>query len=93
MELNTVSYRAECQGDVTTLNHTLLTKGLCHRITRYEPDLKLGEVLVEMQVWNNCTIEDVKSVLRNQIDSHVLLETLRPVPMSDNTMERDRTMV
>lgn len=90
VELKVFSYRAECQGDVFTLHHTLASRGIGCRIVKFEPDLNLGEVLVEAQCWN-CEISDIELEVRNQIDAHVIADTLRPVPMSDNSMERTRS--
>lgn len=83
------SYRAECQGDVIALHNSLMAKGKCGRITKFEPDLELGEVLVEVQLWGNTTVEDVENVLREQDDAHVMLQTLRPMTLELNSMVRD----
>lgn len=86
-KLDVMSYRAECQGDVFEFSHTLIQNDMCHRITKFEPDLKLGEVLIEMEYWN-CEYNDIIEVLKEQQDSHVMYETCRPVAMSENSMER-----
>jgi len=84
-----MSYRAECQGDVFEFSHTLVKKGLCHRLTKFQPDLRLGEVLIEMEYWD-CEYDDILEVLKEQQDSHVMYETCRPVEMAENSMERNR---
>tara|TARA_B100000929_G_C15511753_1_gene421210 strand:- start:24987 stop:26042 length:1056 start_codon:yes stop_codon:yes gene_type:complete len=87
-KLDCLSYRAECQADVFKFSNTLVEKGLCHRVTKFLPDLNLGEVLVEMEYWD-CTQEEIMKVMQELPDLHVMVGTARPLALEDNTMERD----
>ena len=82
-----MSYRAECQGDVFKVTHTLEQKDFCYRITKFLPDPKLGEVLIEMEYWG-CGYHDILEVLKDQEDSYIMYETCRPVKISQNSMKR-----
>ncbi len=50
-------------------------------------NLSMGEVAIEIE--STAEIETLREVLRDQIDAHVMLETMRPIPLSENMLERD----
>ena len=37
----------------------------------------------------SATLEQLQGILRTIKDAHVMLQTLRPVPLADNSLERD----
>ncbi len=47
----------------------------------------LPDVDVEMQC--SATLEQLQGILRTIKDAHVMLQTLRPVQLADNSLERD----
>lgn len=83
-----LSYRAECQSDVIRFEHFLLAAQIFHRITKFVPDIPTGEVLVEMEYWD-VEYEQIESIMNTLPDCHVMYDTVRPVPMEENSMERD----
>lgn len=83
-----LSFRAECTNDVRLFKETVTKERLPIQIQ--EVALSLGEVAVELTT-NLPKIEIVK-VLRKQKDSHVMIQTLRAVQMSENSLERDYSL-
>lgn len=78
------SARAECNRDMIEL----LRKPFWFKTLRWEPMFDHGaDLLIEFEV--NATIDELLAALRTITDTHVLRETLRPVPLSENSLERD----
>lgn len=85
-ERNTLSFRAECEHDVRLLFEAILKEGfqLKRSIKRSQ---KFPDVSVEMQT--SASLEEIQQMLREIPDSHVMLQTLRPLLLKDNNLERD----
>lgn len=90
------SFRAECPGDVDTLagaiwslresdgldvTKTILRMNYTYQFPTLEPTVQIES--------SDVSIEHVEKLLRNIEDSHVMLDTLRPVPLSENSLKRD----
>lgn len=79
------SFRAECLNDVN-LFVSNDTPALWIKTTRVVPDQGFPDVEVEIET--NATIEQLHEWLNKQPDSHIIYETLRPVPLSENPLTR-----
>jgi hypothetical protein len=94
------SFRAECTVDavdfiakfIPALELYLNTNGVVveyHiQLLRHKGNIPISEPLVEIRL-DKPMLDVIETVLRNQIDSHVMLQTLRPVTWTENTFERD----
>jgi hypothetical protein len=82
--MNTFSFRAECGVDVTNFINQSRQDGVV-TIT------KSNGIGFEIQ----CTqsFEAVQEAMRRVIDGHVMLQTLRPVPLSQNSLNRNYDLV
>lgn len=88
------SLRAECIHDTTEL----LDK-IPHPFTYTIASLPLDDngkpcYTPDVSVELNTTlfIEELRVILREIQDSHIMIETLRQVPLSENSLDRDRTI-
>lgn len=71
-DLNHFKLRAECFQDVLILIDKLNKNLYGFRIERdFLPD-------VEFEFITNLTLDEILAILDNQVDSHVMMETLRP---------------
>lgn len=82
--MNVFSFRAECQLDVDRLRE-LLPRGSELKVVPYDlaPDVK-----VEMTT--GMSMGEVSQLMAALPDGHVMLETLREGPLSENSLERER---
>lgn len=94
------SFRAECQHDFDELLKVLHERKITVSVTRVEPNLirmndnprfDTGEVLVELGC--SLPLEPLREVVRAISDSHVLLQTLRPIRFAQNGFERDYSIL
>jgi hypothetical protein len=95
---NTYSFRAEYQHDFDEFVREFVHRGHSLSIKQARPNIietvsvpefDTGEVLVEF----SCELDQgrVEEIIRSMPDSHVMLQSLRPVPLSENSTERDYT--
>lgn len=56
-------------------------------INREKLYIGTGETSIEFK--SPCSLEEIREKLRSIIDSHVMLQTLRQVPLIDNDLSRD----
>ncbi|ELG7182132.1 TPA: hypothetical protein ACP3ZG_001625 [Pseudomonas aeruginosa] len=87
--LNTFSFRAEGENDVVQF----LAAAEAHGLTvqgngTVRPDAD-GLPDVDVEIQTSATLEQLQDVLRNLEDSHVMLQTLRQLPLDINSLERD----
>jgi hypothetical protein len=92
MNVKTFSLRAEMGEDVQQFyERTIATNPpifTSYSVPLFFADGRTsGEVAVEIRT--TLSLEDLRNILRAQIDSHVMLQTLRELPLSQNQCERD----
>ena len=81
--MNTFSFRAECQADVDSFLQKSQVSGIKLTVTTNGfPD-------VEIEFESEATLEDLIEVIRKVRDGHVVYQTLRQVPLSENSLKRD----
>jgi len=81
------SFRAECRLDVDKFTRTVDQSGIASTV-RIHPDADgLPDVDVEAEF--DATLEQLRAILRVQSDSHVIIQTLRELPLVSNSLERD----
>ena len=87
--MNVYSFRAECQYDVDCLAIQLMLEQVSAPMTIYNYGIHppIPDVMVEMYCEES--LEYLQDVLRRIQDSHVMLQTLRPIPLRDNKLERN----
>jgi hypothetical protein len=85
--MRTFSFRAECQVDVDALRALVALAAENGQWTVLPDPRGLPDVAVE--VLSTITIERLLDLMREVEDGHVMLQTLRPVPLAENSLERD----
>lgn len=81
------SMRAECSVDFNRFMELAKQNGLVVEHTvRPDPD---GFPDVEIEFASDSTLANIADVIRQVPDGHTMLQTLRPVPLADNSLERD----
>ena len=89
-ELSVYSFRAELSQDVDKFLYALSQRNIFFKYSK-QGSSHLPDICVELHT--SATIEDLRDVLRTVKDSHVMLETLRALPLSENNLERDISIV
>jgi hypothetical protein len=84
------SFRAEVKHDVDMFVKLCKVKKVTIKITKClctsaHPDLPDREVELESEN----TIDELMEVLRGVDDSHVMMQTIRPVTLEENSLKRD----
>lgn len=81
-----ISFRAECPADLKAFQDELERRGIEFS---WQPISKNGfpDVEVEMDVFE-AGIKDVFDAARCVVDAHVICDTLRAQPLSENSLER-----
>lgn len=82
------SFRAECHYDITTFRSIMAESGF--RFHMREEPLTLGEYAAELRT--DLTLDEIRNIMRTQEDSHVMIQTLRELPLDQNGLERDRSV-
>ncbi len=85
---HTFSCLAEVSADVDMLMALFRACGPARCSCRTLPALAKG-IPVEMHFPDGATVETVASRIRMVADPHVMLQTLEPVPVTENPMHRD----
>lgn len=81
------SCRAECEHDVGVFVERMNDLRATPLQVNY---LGMTEWAIEFD--SPLSIEQVRDVLRTEIDTHVMIETLRALPLSHNKLERDNSI-
>lgn len=81
------SFRAECRNDVGVFLRSLTTSGVSISYSRIV-DMLFPDVAVEIAT-SEASVEQLIHAARQVEDLHVIEQTLRPVPLADNSLERD----
>ncbi len=80
------SFRAECKADLKRLSLALRTSAVRYSI-RAARDRRPPDCAAEIET--DASLETIREVMRELEDSHVMLQTLRACPLSQNSLERD----
>ncbi|MFV8142028.1 hypothetical protein ACNQR7_31065 [Mycolicibacterium senegalense] len=83
------SLRAECQSDVDGFISACAAAGICLisvRTNFLHP--VLPDVSLEFLTADSVTVDHLRAAAHDVPDIHVALETLRPTPLADNSLER-----
>lgn len=89
--MNTYSMRAECSSDVEKF--VTRSRQACHEITHATihrmrvSRTTLPDITFEFD--SDATLGQLQQVLAGIVDSHVMVETLRACPLSENSLERN----
>lgn len=81
------SFRAECQADVEQLSANCKAVGITWTSLRVIPDKGFPDVEVELET--TATLDELLNAVRAVQDGHVVLQTLRAVPLAQNSLIRD----
>ncbi len=80
------SFRAEFQSDVDHLFALFKTHSITHTAVVL-PDDVIPDVVVELTT--DAELEQLLFLLQKIPDSHVIIDTLRPLPIKENHMDRN----
>lgn len=90
-DMHTYSFRAECLDDVKNFQRVCAIAGIAATF-RVEPGVfQMPEPPSgpEVQMETDVPLEQLRVVMRQVVDGHVMLQTLRACPLSENSLERD----
>jgi hypothetical protein len=85
----TYSFRAECPADIDLFEQQCVTAYLNTAIRRV-PDPVFPDVDAEMEV--GVPLDAMRCLMRQMVNGHVMLQTLRACPLSENSLERDNDL-
>lgn len=81
--MKTFSFRAECLEDVRRFQCACLSS----RLVVVIPNKLVPDVDVEVRA--DASLESLRNAMRRVVDGHVMLQTLRECPLSENPLERN----
>jgi nitrogen regulatory protein PII-like uncharacterized protein len=84
------SFRTECQSDIDSLTELLRLRGISHFL-RVVPDAIVPDRYMQME--SDADIEQIRDAMREVVDGHVMLQTLRPCALAQNSLSRDYDLV
>lgn len=85
--VKTFSLRAECGNDMARFISAVESQGhAIHSVVR--PDAN-GFPDVDVEIRTDANLEQLQEALRSVEDAHVMLQTLRQVPLAENSLRRD----
>lgn len=84
------SMRAECAEDAEGFFKAVQDAGIRLNCTVNKDGTGLPDVDVEFHA--DASIEQLRDIIRRITDGHVMLQTLRPVPLAGNSLERDQSV-
>jgi hypothetical protein len=85
--MKTYSFRAECEADVDALRELAQAQLVeCNWTLRRDQH---GLPDIDVEVTTGADQSAVMKLMREILDGHVMIQTLRPVPLSQNSLERD----
>ena len=79
--------RAGSKGNVEVIYKTL---GGVLREAPTLPSMRAVQGVVEFE--STASLEEVRNVMRLVEDGHVMLQTLRPIPLNENSLDRDTSV-
>jgi hypothetical protein len=91
------SFRAECPHDINLFAENLTAKQIQFTIRAKDLPLAsprgprwMGDCAAEVTV--DLTLEEMRTLMREQIDTHVMIQSLRELPLDQNSLDRDHTV-
>jgi hypothetical protein len=91
------SFRAECPHDINRFAETLTAKHIQFTIQARDLPLDfpkgprwMGDCAAELTT--DLTIGEVRQLMNEQHDAHVMIQSLRDLPLDQNSLDRDRTV-
>jgi hypothetical protein len=91
----TYSLRAECLVDIANFIKELCNTDLCvEQVTIATESYIANDTVLplpeaKMQFVSAASLTELRDVIRTVTDGHVMLQTLRALPLSENKLERD----
>ena len=86
--LTMYSFRAECMVDVTSFRREVFKAGIATTSIVHLDKDGHPDVTVEMLATES-DITRFRDIAREVEDGHVIVQTLRPCPLSENSLKRD----
>lgn len=80
------SCRAETSFDVAVLIKALCDLDIAFKVNWW---LEFGFPGAEMELFTEIDVERLRDIMRMQSDMHIMIQSLRQVPLKDNSLERD----
>lgn len=87
--MNIFSFRADCVRDVEEFFKEAEAVGITGPL-KVVPDKRFPDCEVEIQ--STESLEYLRDAMRRVTDGHIMVQTLRQVPMDKNDMSRDTTL-
>lgn len=84
--MQTFSFRAECLPDVEAFFEVLKEAGVVSELETHGAD---GFPDVCVQIRAEASLAQLRELMLEVVDGHVMVETLRAVPLDQNSLERD----
>ncbi|ONF42579.1 hypothetical protein BTO32_15340 [Marinobacter lutaoensis] len=81
-----ISFRAECEKDWLDLQNELDAASINYTVAAQDADM--GEPEIELVLGDGFGIEDVFIAMTKVLDGHVMCDTVRPIPLSENSLIR-----
>lgn len=91
MTPTTYSCRAELYDDALHFLALMYDEQVPHFLTRVERECDAWMPTFSMEFRTTLDLESLLRLLDRVPDAHVMQETLRPVPLAENSLERDRS--
>ena len=91
MRQQVFSFRAECSQDIEVFQALLSGHGVAFKVSTYPDANGLPDVAVEIKA--DAPLVRLRELLRQVVDGHVMLQTLRQLPLAQNTLERDFDLI
>ncbi|WP_227893784.1 hypothetical protein [Burkholderia vietnamiensis] len=82
------SFRAECRHDVELFQAECVAAGIEARWELHPDGEGLPDVEVELE--SGASLDDLHAVVRRVADGHVMLQTLRPCRLAENSLSRNQ---
>lgn len=89
MPLKTYSCRAECPSDAIRLLGALASSHIKTQWRLESNNSPLAVADVNFEFTTDASLEQICNIVDQLEDSHVMLHTLRPVPLASNSLELD----
>lgn len=85
--MNTLSLRAECATDADQLKKLVVAASPASVLSMKADAVGLPDQ--EIEIKTDLTFDQILDLIRTIPDGHVMLQTLEPVALAENSLERD----